>query len=901
MIQETRANSEYVFRAELINHVYRQTPHVVMISLISSVAIAVVVSTIVPMSYSATWFGITTLLLMIRLVAWRQWKLSSGEARTPVAWKNIYLPLVFLSGTTWGIGATLLLPFTTGTLQSFVLITIAAAGVASIPYLGAVISLFSAFFLSHMIPPLLWLLAQEDRVWTLAWLLCVVFMLSTFLSALSFNAQLRSTIKQRIDNGSLKRRLQSINKSLESKIEYTTDHLNLEIETRKLAQKGLEDARRRQRLIINQNPVFTIVMDSDGSVRFLNTYSEKRLGYRGTDYIGKRIFDFTKKHEHFKIREKIREALEFGSTAAELFFKVRRNDGEWIDLEAEIVKLDDANNVQLMLSARDVTDRLILERSKSHAEQKLKDFADAAGEFLWECDDKLRICFLSDRASIVLDQIPDYVSDIGLPMDERDMAILLDDPQMFRNLELTVNGSKGNNQYVSISGKPVFDADGSFQGYRGTGIDITISRNASESETRVRAEKAANQAKSNFLANISHEFRTPLTVIQGITDYLSDQNLDDELKGNIDSLIKATDVLTTLVGDTLDYTSIESGQTQFEKHEFDLLKLIDDVQTLMKSRLPESGSVGLRIEVDDGLQKQRIGDYVHLRQVLLVLVENALKFTRKGEVSVRIEEGYRENPTNPRSVRFSVSDTGIGIDPKHKQQIFNRFSQADDSITREFGGAGLGLAICRALVEQMEGYITVKSSLGTGSTFYFEVPLPVAGEIVDSVAPKSMEPNTNEMPCADRICAQNKVLSGKELSILVVEDRLELQRIISLYLKSTPHKPTFANNGLEGFDTFICGNYDLVLMDIQMPVMDGYTATRKIRDWEFNNHMARTPICALTASVAADDVRQIFDAGCDFHLSKPIRKAKLLDWLDNFRDRLEENQAASILQHPIET
>jgi PAS domain S-box-containing protein len=393
--------------------------------------------------------------------------------------------------------------------------------------------------------------------------------------------------------------------------------------------------------------------------------------------------------------------------------------------------------------------------------------------------------------------------------------------------------------------------------------DITERKHAEGKIRRLKEEaEAANRAKSDFLARMSHEIRTPLNVVIGMGDVLERTALNTEQRQYVRVFQKAGSNLLTLINDLLDLSKVESGRMTLEEIDFELSGVTNSVVEIMSLRAEQKG-IELRSEILPGVPPRFRGDPDRLRQVLINLVSNAIKFTGKGHVLVRIEP----DPGNQHyaSLRFSVSDTGVGIPPDKLSVIFEAFTQADVSTTRMYGGTGLGLAISKRLVELMNGRIWAENNPGQGATFYFTA----------TFAPASQAKASH--PAEPRREAPHGALTGMRL--LVADDSDDNRLLVAEYLKDLGCELEFAENGQVAVERFCSGDFDLVLMDLQMPVMDGYAAVRRIRGWEEDQQRRFTPIIALTASALETELRRALDAGCTAYLRKPIRLVTLVDAL----------------------
>ncbi len=399
-------------------------------------------------------------------------------------------------------------------------------------------------------------------------------------------------------------------------------------------------------------------------------------------------------------------------------------------------------------------------------------------------------------------------------------------------------------------------------GHIGSQLGHVVIRQRAEEDLQRAKESAesANRAKSEFLTTVSHEMRTPMNAILGVADLLSESSLLEKQREYVCILQKTGANLLDLINNILDLSKVESGHFELEAIDFDLRPLLEKIIEMMDSRARNHG-LQLVLEVLPGVPLELVGDENRLRQILVNLVGNALKFTERGSVTLRVEP----DPGGEAGwLRFNVVDTGIGIAAEKMEMIFDRFTQADSSITRKYGGTGLGLAISRGLVEPMGGRIGCTSEPGKGSTFFLAAPFGVRKELEtrDGIPPATLSIRPASPPGT---------------RILIAEDCAENLWLMEAYLDGCGFEIDFAENGEIAVEKVMDGNPQLVLMDLQMPVMDGLEATRRIRQWEARTHAGPVPILALTAHAAGEGVRTSLDAGCNEHLTKPINKANLLN------------------------
>ncbi len=398
--------------------------------------------------------------------------------------------------------------------------------------------------------------------------------------------------------------------------------------------------------------------------------------------------------------------------------------------------------------------------------------------------------------------------------------------------------------------------------------DITDLKRDAQALAEARdAAEAANASKSQFLANMSHEIRTPLNGVIGVAQALSHTDLSEEQRDMLKLIDASGRTLQILLSDILDLARVESGRLQLNNEPMDLHQAVQEAARLYAETARDKG-LQYMIEIADDCPRWIEGDVVRLKQVLTNLVSNAVKFTTEGMVQLTV--GVDLDTDGHETLRLAVSDTGIGFDAATRDRLFSRFEQADGGITRRFGGSGLGLAICRQLAGMMGGTLDCESEPGGGSCFMLAVPLK------RTAAPVAMADPT---PVTE---------TRRGLSVLVADDHPTNRKVVELILSQIEARMVLVENGQQALDACRDDRFDIILMDMQMPVMDGLTATREIRGLEAREGRDATPIVMLTANALGEHVAAAHAAGADRHLAKPFDAAELIETVLHLPDQLRQ-------------
>ncbi|MCW6506629.1 PAS domain S-box protein [Lichenifustis flavocetrariae] len=646
----------------------------------------------------------------------------------------------------------------------------------------------------------------------------------------------------------------------------------------------------RYRLLADNTTDMITHMDLDGRRLFVSPGSRNLLGYDPDELNNTNPHDMIHPEDAPQLRQVFADLSSGRVAQAVNVNRLRHKQGQWIWVEASLqVLLDQEGKPAGFVGAvRNIMDRKLADEAMRASETRYRVLAETTSDVITQLDLSMRRQYVSPACRHVLGYEPEEMlglrpSDAIHPEDAADIRALA-----ARLVAGDVSGDRALTTYrmrhkaghwlwveagLNLIRDEVTNAAASIIcSLR----DVTERQRAARHLERAKAAaEQASRVKADFVANMSHELRTPLTGILGVHDLLrQDPSLNDGQRRLVGLASDAGTSLLAIVNDVLDFSKIEAGQLILERVPFDLDDLVGSCRDLAVKDI-KGKPLEIRIDLHPAVPRRLTGDPTRLRQILLNLLTNAVKFTERGTITVEV--GYAFDTG---MVRIDVTDTGIGIPPDRAAQLFDRFTQADTSMTRRYGGTGLGLAICKKLIELMKGRIGADSMPEGGSRFWFEVPLDPHVHISSSRAVVGGRPS--------------HVASSR---LLLAEDHAMNAEIISAMLTARGHQVEIVSNGAEAVDAVRSGSkFDLVLMDMQMPVMDGIKATTAIRQHEAVAARPRVPIVGLTANAMVEDAAMCLEAGMDAHMAKPVVWADLFTTIDRL---LQERTEVDAGQDPI--
>ncbi|HEY3950378.1 ATP-binding protein [Phenylobacterium sp.] len=638
---------------------------------------------------------------------------------------------------------------------------------------------------------------------------------------------------------------------------------------REAARRESDIAQRMVAQIIDTAPLSLLMTDVEMRVVSASPRWIESRQLVGREVIGRSLYDLFP-NSHVKWKPVYDRCLAGESVRAERV-PLDRPDGSTIWLQVELTPWRNATGevAGLIINSHDVTSMVeALERTE-RSEERLRLAIEIADMHVWELDFRRHELITIGAEMNFYTEPFDYKKlsgDIWSTIDERDLPQV---KEAWRRHE--EEGAPYRPEYrvrrtddkeVWVQGAVRYLTDDAGQPLRMIGALQNITERKAQERALIHAKEeaeSATRAKSAFLATMSHEIRTPLNGVLGMAQAMATGTLDAQQRGRLDVIRQSGESLLAILNDVLDLSKIEAGKLELEQAEFDLEEIAQGGVNAFTATAQAKG-LALTLNVQPAARGVYVGDSVRVRQILYNLISNGLKFTGKGGVTVTLSRRGRR-------LRLRVADTGIGVAPEKLAGLFQKFEQADASTTRRYGGTGLGLAICRDLAELMGGEIHAESTPGEGATFTVELPLE---RIANA-------PERTSRPAGEATAA---VEDGAEIRILAAEDNGMNQLVLRTLLAQVGIEPTIVGNGREAVEAWASEPWDLILMDVQMPEVDGPTATGMIRARERAAKLARTPIIALTANAMAHQVAEYTTAGMDDFVAKPIEAARLFEAIE---------------------
>lgn len=810
------------------------------------------------------------------------------------------------------------------------------------------------------------------------------------------------------------------------------ENLKNEITERTEAEEALKESEAKYKKILEEMEDAYCETDLSGKIVFVNASVCKVTGYSKEEFDNLDFRKITPDEDIPRLYEYYGGIFTTGNPGKPFHWQVIKKDGDKAIFEtvATLIKDKKGNPIGFRGVGRDIAERIKAEENLRAAEEKYRTIFDNAVEGIFQssldgrllaANHALARIFGYESVEDGFEYLKNFSTNIYVNLSDREEFIR--QIKIFgrvRDFEFDAYNRDGGIITISVNAQAARDKDGNITHIDGITEDITERKRLSELKIAKEAAEASTRSKSEFLATMSHEIRTPLNAILGMAELLSESQLSAEQMDYVQTFKSSGELLLSVINDVLDFSKIEAGRIEIEAIPFDLDEQCENIMRILSLKAHDKG-IALHLNMPEDIHPFRIGDPTRLRQILINLMGNAIKFTQNGSVTLEIfdySSGEREAALSETLV-FKVKDTGIGIPKDKLESVFDSFSQADSSTTRKFGGTGLGLSITKKLVEIMGGTISVESELGKGTDFIFSIPLPKTVSIkpgsqisqtdlfgthvlvVDDNAtnrlilkdylsrwgarvnesksgnealneifkgrqdgsPYDLVLMDSEMPDMDGIQAAWEIMklhhdsppaiilltSGVEaesktailemgiaeyipkpvnkaellnsilaairskqclqnekgntadnfdigyMRILCAEDIEANRKIVKAYLKTYPIEIDFADHGGYAVSKYKNGKYDIILMDMEMPEVDGFEAIRRIRKWERENGFAEVPIISLTAHAFSEHRQKCFDAGCTDFISKPFKKKELIQALFRFSQIIRQADCNTLI------
>ncbi len=847
----TKIRADDAVERDLLNQVFSHLTKGLLANLGNSAILAFVLRDVVPASTIIIWLATVWIITIARGSHYFIYRRKSLAKKHQLQRCRILFTLgVLLAGATWGSAGVFLFPATSYPHQSFVTLMLAGMVAGSTAALSEFKKTAEAYAVLVLVPVIIQLLTAGGEIHIEMAALTMIFGIIMVLTSSQMHKVKKSYAVLMHDK-------------------------NLELQER----RRIETELRKLSLAVEQSPVSIVITDDDGNIEYVNQTFTEVTGYSPAETIGKNPRILKSGHLPADFYEELWHTIKGGSEWRGNFLNKKKNGDELWE-KAVIAPIFNAQQeiTHFVAVKEDITEQKRNADALLASERRYRRVVNSTSEGYWLFNNEMEtveinaslLKMLGYRREEMIGRQPlDFV-------DEENRKVFIEQiAQMavtdHRIYEIALMNKDGGNIHTIFSATTMRDENGETQGSFAFVTDIRL-RKQYEQDLQAAQESAqkANRAKSDFLANMSHEIRTPMNGIIGMADLALATELSPQQRTFMETVKISADSLLVLINDILDFSKIEAGKLDLDEHPF---ILAETVQAAMQTVEILAKNKGLTVQfaIDPAVPPALCGDSLRFRQILLNLLSNAVKFTDEGSIKVAIS--HTSAPHNKVELRVAVVDTGRGIKPEMQEHIFGSFAQEESNITRQYGGTGLGLAICRQLCHLMGGDIAIKSEPGHGSVFTFTCLF----------APAEMR----NLPDSKAEAKYAAVIPA--MNILLVEDNLINRQLAGFILEQEDHQLVMAENGLEALELLSQRSFDVVLMDIQMPKMDGYTATRIIRTLEDGMEAKEElppelllklserlrgkhlPIIAMTAHAMSGDRDKCIAVGMDDYLTKPFK------------------------------